>query len=119
MSVTSNTFSGDSFFSKSETIICEISRCVFEVLMNAQEGCIGLVNIDSGANRIILRLAEWFNFLDKNETSNLTTASKSGGLRVGGVGTFGNLSNVKWSEDASVDLISVAKLAEIGYYCVL
>jgi hypothetical protein len=87
--------------------------------MSAHEGVNGLVNIDSGANRLILRLASWFNLLDKSKSSSLTTASKSGGLIVGGVGTFGSLDNVKWSEDASVDLISVAKLAEIGFYCII
>ena len=96
-----------------------ISRCVFEMLMSVQEGCEGLINIDSGANRLILKLAEWFDVLDKNKTSNLTTASKAGGLAVGGVGTFGNFNNVKWSSDVSVDLISVAKLAELGFYCIL
>ena len=85
------------------------------MLMSAQEGCAGL---DSGANRLILKLAEWFNFLDRSAKSSLNTASKSGGLQVGGVGTFGPLTNVKWSEEASVDLIFVAKLAELGYYCI-
>ena len=36
----------------------ETAKFVFEVFMSAHEGCSGLINIDSGANRLILRLTK-------------------------------------------------------------
>ena len=99
--------------------INEITRCVYEVLMSTHEGCSGLINIDSGANRLILRLCSWFDEINKNAKSNLSTADESGGLSVDGVGTFGSFNNVKWCKKVSVDLVSVAKLGEIGFYSVL
>ena len=36
-----------------------------------------------------------------------------------GVGSFGNFNNMKWCKGVSVDLVSVAKLGEIGFYSVL
>ena len=43
----------------------ETAKCVFEVLITAHEDCSGLINIDSGTNRLILRLCAWFDEIDK------------------------------------------------------
>ena len=53
------------------------------------------INIDSGANRLILILCSWFDEINKNAKSNLSTADESGELSVDGVGTFGSFNNVK------------------------
>ena len=44
----------------------ETAKCLFEVLMTAHEGCSGLISIDSGANRLILRMCASFDEIDKN-----------------------------------------------------
>ena len=41
-------------------------QSVLGVLMTAYEGCSGLINIDSRANRLILRLCVWFDKINKN-----------------------------------------------------
>ena len=97
----------------------KIAMCVFEVLIGAHEGCGGLMNIDSGANRLILSLCVWFDELNKDKKSYLSTTNKSEGLIVHGVGTFGNFTNVKWCKKVSVDLVSILKLSEIVFFCVL
>ena len=83
---------------------------MFEVLIIAHDGCSGLSNIDSGANRLILKLCAWFEKIDKNAKSYLSTEDKSGGLIANGVGSFRNFNNVKWCKGVSVNLVSVAKL---------
>ena len=56
----------------------ETAKCVFEILMTAHEGRSGLFNINSGANRLILRMCAWFDEIDKNSKSHISTADKSG-----------------------------------------
>ena len=83
----------------------EIAKCEFEVLMSAREGCSGLINIDSGANCLILRLCSWFEEINKNAKSHLSTENKFDGLSVDGVGSFGNFDNVKWPNSGRSDFI--------------
>ena len=67
--------------------------------MIAHEGCSELINIDSGANCLIMRLCERFDEIYKNAKSHLSTADKirrGGGLSMHGVGSFVNVNNVKW-----------------------
>ena len=78
--------------------------------MSTHERCSRLINIDSGANRLILRLCPWFNEINKSAKSNLSTADESSRLNVDGVRTFGSFNNVKWCKKVAVDLVSVAKL---------
>ena len=45
----------------------KVTRCMFEVLLTAHECCYGLINTDSGANRLILRMCAWFYEIDKKK----------------------------------------------------
>ena len=66
-----------------------------------------------------MRLCAWFDELNKDNKSYLSTANISEGLTVDNVGTFGSFTNVKWCKEVPVDLVSVSKLSEIDFFCVL
>ena len=72
-----------------------------------------LINIDSGSNHLIFRLCAWFGEINKNAKSNLSTASKSGGVSMDGVSLLGNFI-CKVAQRIFVNLVSVVKL---GYEC--
>ena len=55
----------------------------------------------------------------QNAKKRLSTADKSDRLSVDGVGLFGNFNNVKRYNKVSIDLMSEAKLGEVGFYSVV
>ena len=85
------------------------------VAFQAKEAKTKLMNLDTGANRLITWKDYLFTVLNKNVKSQLCTADSKNSLRVDAVGTVGNISDVKYCSDATTDLISISKLGEIGF----
>ena len=73
------------------------------------------MNLVTGANRLITWKDYLFTILNKNVKSQLCTANSKNSLRVDGVGTVGNISDVKYWPDATTVLISISKLGEVGF----
>jgi hypothetical protein len=73
-----------------------------------------LINIDSGANRLIIRNKDWFDNLEL-DSGTLKLAGQGASLNINGVGNIGSFQNVKWCSSARDNLLSVAKLNEIGF----
>ena len=71
-----------------------------------------LVDIDSVANRIIVKRIHLFNQLDRGRKS---TANGKASLQVEGIGEVGKWRDVKFWPAALTDLITVSKLKAIGF----
>ena len=71
-----------------------------------------LMNLDTGANRLITWKDYLFTVLNKNVKSQLCTADSKNSLRVDGVGTVGNILDVKFCPDATTHFISISKLGQ-------
>ena len=56
---------------------------------------------------------------NKDKKSYISTINKSGVFTVDGFGSFWAFTNVKWSKKVFVNLVSVSKLSEIVFFCVL
>jgi hypothetical protein len=73
-----------------------------------------LVNVDSGANRLIIKNKDWFDSIEIGRGS-LNLAGQGTNLIVQGVGSIGSFQNVKWCPTARDNLLSVAKIGELGF----
>ena len=90
-------------------------RTVYEIASNAMEEEVLLMNVDSGANRVIIKKKHLFDKLDCSMKNHLRTADSKHTLRVEGVGEIGRLKDAKFCPSASTDLVAVAKLNDLGY----
>ena len=73
-----------------------------------------LINVDSGANRLIIKNKDWFDNIEMGRGS-LNLAGQGANLIVEGVGSVGSFQNVKWCPTARDNLLSVAKIGELGF----
>ena len=74
-----------------------------------------LVNIDSGAHRIIIKRVYLFDQLDWMRKSALRTVNGLASLQVKRIGMIGKCNDVKFYPEAATDLISDSKLTAIGF----
>ena len=65
--------------------------------------------------RLLVYYAYLFTMLNKNVIRQLCTVDSTTFLRVDGIETVENISDVKYCSDATTDLISISKLGEIGF----
>ena len=68
-----------------------------------------LVNVDSGANRLIIKNKNYFDVIVIRRGS-LNLAGQEANLIVQGVGSIGSFQNVKWCPTARDNLLSVEKM---------
>ena len=78
------------------------------VTFQAKEVKTKLMNLNKGTNRLVTWKDYLFNVLNKNVESQLCTADSKNFLHVYGVGTVGDISDVKYCPNATTDFISIS-----------